>query len=124
MIARKEAAPLLLDVLAREVDWLDPVALDYYAERLAPVLLRVATQADGPGPAEVEPDRWMNTRAAAVYLGVSVPALHRLTAARAIPFEQEAARCKCFFKRSDPDAWRRREPFQDRHASSLLPMRR
>lgn len=50
---------------------------------------------------------WMTTREAAVYLGLTVAALHRLTAARAIPFEQDAPNGKCWFNRADLDAWRR-----------------
>ena len=50
-------------------------------------------------------DGWLNTRQAAEYLGLSVHALHKLTAARAVPFEQEGPGCRCWFKRSDLDGW-------------------
>jgi excisionase family DNA binding protein len=50
---------------------------------------------------------WMTSRDAATYLGLTLPALHRLTAARAIPFEQDAPGGKCWFNRVDLDAWRR-----------------
>jgi len=50
---------------------------------------------------------WMTSREAATYLGLTLPALHRLTAARAVPFEQEVPGGKCWFNRADLDAWRR-----------------
>ena len=52
-------------------------------------------------------DGWLDAAGAARYLGIPKTALHKLTAARAIPFEQEGAGCKLYFKRSDLDAWRR-----------------
>ena len=48
----------------------------------------------------------MDSRGAGAYLGITVHALHKLTAARAIPFEQDGRGCKCWFKRSELDAWR------------------
>lgn len=51
-------------------------------------------------------DRWLTTREAAAYLGMTVAALHKLTAARQIPFEQTGPRCRCYFKRGDLDRWR------------------
>jgi hypothetical protein len=54
-------------------------------------------------------DQWMDSKAAARYLGMpSVHPLHKLTAARSIPFEQNVPGGKCWFKRSELDAWRRR----------------
>lgn len=50
---------------------------------------------------------WMTSREAATYLGLTLAALHRLTAARAIPFEQDVSGGKCWFTRADLDAWRR-----------------
>lgn len=50
---------------------------------------------------------WMTSREAAAYLGLTLPALHRLTAARALPFEQGAPGGKCWFHRADLDTWRR-----------------
>jgi excisionase family DNA binding protein len=50
---------------------------------------------------------WMTSRQAATYLGLTLAALHRLTAARAVPFEQDAPGGKCWFNRADLDAWRR-----------------
>ncbi len=57
---------------------------------------------------EREPsDGWLDTAGAAEYLGTPKTALHKLTAAREVPFEQEGAGCKLYFKRSDLDTWRR-----------------
>jgi len=50
---------------------------------------------------------WMTSREAATYLGLTLPALHRLTAARAVPFEQDSPGGKCWFNRADLDTWRR-----------------
>lgn len=60
--------------------------------------LREHVAADGDG--------WMTTREAANYLGISVHSLHKLTAAREIPFEQNGEGARCYFKRADLDAWR------------------
>ena len=49
----------------------------------------------------------MDTKDAASYLGLTVHALHKLTAAREIPFEQEKPGAKCWFQRSRLDEWRR-----------------
>jgi excisionase family DNA binding protein len=76
---------------------LDPDDLRELAERLAPYL---------PAPAPPAEDRWLTTQEAAEYLGMTTTALHRLTAARAIPFEQAKPGAKCWFKRSALDAWR------------------
>ena len=51
-------------------------------------------------------DRWLTSREAAAYLGMTVAALHKLTAARAIPFEQAGPGCRCYFRRADLDRWR------------------
>jgi excisionase family DNA binding protein len=80
---------------------LDHEDLRELADRLAPFL---------PTPSVPEPDRWLNTREAAAYLGISVNALHRLTAARSIPFEQHAPGARCYFRRVDLDAWRTCQP--------------
>jgi excisionase family DNA binding protein len=59
---------------------------------------------------------WMTSRQTAAYLGLTLPALHRLTAARALPFEQDAPGGKCWFHRADLDAWRRRGGARSRRA--------
>ena len=53
---------------------------------------------------------WLNSDAAAAHLGISRNALHKLTAARKLRFEQDAPGCKCWFRRSDLDAYRRAMP--------------
>lgn len=58
-------------------------------------------------PQALEPDRWLSMREAAEYLGMSITALHKLTAAREIPFSQRTPCGKCWFQRSDLDEWRR-----------------
>jgi excisionase family DNA binding protein len=58
---------------------------------------------------------WMTSRDAATYLGLTLAALHRLTAARAIPFEQDAPGGKCWFTHADLDAWRRGGGVRSRH---------
>jgi len=70
------------------------------ARRLQPFLPGLAAAPDE--------DRWMDARAAAEYLGMSVTALHKLTAKRAIPFHQDVAGGKCWFLRSELDQWRHR----------------
>ena len=76
----------------------DPNALRELATALAPYAALPS--------APTEPDRWLDTRAAAEYLGTSPNALHKLTAARAIEFEQDAPGGKCWFQRSALDAYR------------------
>lgn len=75
-----------------------PEFIDAVAERVAALL--------GDQHA-AQSDRWMSTKDAAVYLGLTPNALHKLTAARSIPFAQDTPGGKCWFLRSDLDAWRR-----------------
>jgi excisionase family DNA binding protein len=79
------------------LDELGPEQLAVLAERLAPYL---------PAPEQPAQDGWLTTKQAADYLGTTPNALHKLTAARTIPFEQDAPGGKCWFKPSDLDAWR------------------
>jgi excisionase family DNA binding protein len=79
---------------------LDDLALDELADRLAPKL------AERLVAREQAPDEWLTSKQAAAYLGISVNALHKLTSARAVPFEQDAPGCKAWFRRSSLDAWR------------------
>jgi hypothetical protein len=71
------------------LDALADAAADRLAERQAPA-------ADG----------WLDTRAAALHLGLSTHALHRLVARREVAYFQDGPRAKCYFKRSALDAWR------------------
>jgi hypothetical protein len=84
--------PRLIDVLLAE---LDGPALDQLADRLAD---RVASRITHATPVA---DGWLDTVRAAAYLGISTNALNKLTASRAITFEQEASGCKCWFQRAD-----------------------
>jgi excisionase family DNA binding protein len=87
-----------VSALARALlDELGPDDLAELAARLAPFL---------PAPEDPAPDGWLSTREAASHLGISVNALHKLTAARAIRFEQAKPGGRCWFRRSDLDAWR------------------
>jgi excisionase family DNA binding protein len=85
------------------VDALDDVALNRLAARLGPRLV----DAVAAKLADSASDRWMTTREAADYLGLTANALHKLTAARQVPFSQDAPGGKCWFLRSELDDWRR-----------------
>jgi excisionase family DNA binding protein len=88
-----------MSALARALlDDLGPDDLRELAARLEPYFLPPTV------PAE---DGWLTTAQAASYLGMSISALHKLTAARLIPFEQSGPGAKCYFRRSDLDEWRR-----------------
>jgi excisionase family DNA binding protein len=50
---------------------------------------------------------WLDSRAAAEYLGVHRDTVRKLAAERAIPAEQDGRGCKLFFRRGDLDDWRR-----------------
>jgi excisionase family DNA binding protein len=76
---------------------LDDQALAELARRLQPHLAE---------PARVGDDGWLSTKQAAAYLGITVNALHKLTRARALPFEQSSPGGKCWFRRADLDGWR------------------
>lgn len=57
-------------------------------------------------PQEPTEDGWLDTAAAASYLGITTTALHKLTSARQLAFSQAAPGGRCFFRRSDLDAFR------------------
>lgn len=89
------------DLAAALLDALDDDALDVLAERLAPHLAdRLATEAP-------RPDGWLDTRGAAAYLGISLHALHRLSAERRLPCSQRCPGGRMYFRRDDLDHWRR-----------------
>lgn len=89
------------DLASAFVAALDDAALDQLAERVAPRLsmwtASLTTSAH---------DRWLSSAEAAAHLGMTPNALHKLTAARAIPFEQDGPGCKLWFRRSELDRWR------------------
>jgi hypothetical protein len=102
-------APTLLDLLAHELEAADPGRLDRLAEQLSPLLDRLAARRGARQRTEPEPERWLTAKDAAAYLAITPAALHKHTAARTIPFEQDGPGCKLWFRRSDLDAWRRGE---------------
>jgi hypothetical protein len=91
-----ELAALMARALASEEG---KQLIDGLADRVA---TRVRAQTSQAGPA----DGWLDSSRAAEYLGLSLPALHRLTCERRIAFSQERAGGKCWFKRSHLDAFR------------------
>ena len=92
MSAGAELATLVIDAVRSDAR----LAADFAAA----LCLHLQTEQPAAG--------WMASHEAAAYLGLTLPALHRLTAARALPFEQNAPGGKCWFHRADLDAWRRR----------------
>jgi hypothetical protein len=75
----------------------DPEAMAELAEAMGP-LVATRTALDDP---------WIDTKQAAIYLGFgSTSPIKKLTAARTIPFEQDAPGGKCWFKVSALDRWR------------------
>ncbi len=52
------------------------------------------------------PDQWLDAKGAAEYLAVPLSTIHKLTAARAIPFSRDTPGGKLYFKRSALDEWR------------------
>ena len=89
------------ELAAAIVGALDDPALDQLADLLA-ARLAARIKTDEQPSAE-----WLDAAGAAAHLGLTRHALHKLTAARAIPFEQEAPGCKLWFQRTDLDHWRR-----------------
>jgi excisionase family DNA binding protein len=78
------------------------LVIEQLADRVAAALLaRLEPAAAGAAP------EWMDSRAAADYLGLHRDTLRKLAAERAIPAEQDGRGCKLFFRREDLDEWRR-----------------
>lgn len=80
---------------------LDSDDLRALADHLVPYMREMLAIAEAP-------DRWMSTKEAAAHLGLSVHAMHRLTSAREVPFQQDGPGCRCWFRKSELDAWRSR----------------
>jgi excisionase family DNA binding protein len=57
-------------------------------------------------PAAPQQDGWLDAKRAAEYLGITTSGLYKLTAGRMIPFEQDGPGCRCWFRRTELDAWR------------------
>jgi hypothetical protein len=81
------------------------VSLD--AETIDALALAVARRVAELLPAPSE-DGWLDSPAAARYLGISTTSLHKLTSARVpgLAFSQATPNGKCFFRRRDLDAYR------------------
>lgn len=86
----------------------DPDAMRELADALAAYLAST--------PAAAQDDAWLDARAASEYLGLPLAgpkrrphALHKLTAARVLAFEQECPGGRVYFRRSALDAYRRGE---------------
>jgi excisionase family DNA binding protein len=94
--------PTFVAVIAAEVAALDGDDLDRLADQLAPLFCRIADRQ----AARAADDPWLDTTAAAEYLGVNRDTLRKLAAARAIPSEQDGRGCKRYFRRSSLDEWR------------------
>jgi Helix-turn-helix domain len=74
--------------------------LNALAERLAPRVAALLRE-------DADADQWLDSGQAADYLGMTRNALHKLTSARLVPFEQDGPGCKLHFRRSELDRWRR-----------------
>jgi hypothetical protein len=78
---------------------LTPASLDHLADAVAS---RIAVRLN---ERRETTDGWMDSADAARYIGRSISSLHKLTAARRIPFSQDGPGAKCFFRRSNLDDW-------------------
>jgi excisionase family DNA binding protein len=86
---------------------LDPASIEALADALTE---RIAARL--PQPPDTE-DGWMDTRAAADYIGLTPNALHKIAARDGIPCSRPAGTRKLRFRRSELDEWMRedrREP--------------
>ena len=86
---------------------LAPEEIEALADALAPrvaALVVVALREEGSRDGQ----RWMTSAQASAYLGLpSTNALHKLTSARQIPFEQDRPHGKLYFDRHELDRWRK-----------------
>jgi excisionase family DNA binding protein len=85
---------------ARGVSVLDEL-LDDLARRVARAVAAQFAAAGGSSAPE-----WLDSRAAAEYLGVHRDTVRKLAAERAIQAHQDGPGCKLFFRRSELDEWR------------------
>lgn len=84
------------DLARALLDELEPEDLATLAERLSP-FLRAPTRRD---------DEWLSTKQTAEYLGLTVHAVHHYISEGRLPFHQERPGARCYFRRSELDAWR------------------
>lgn len=80
--------------------------LDLVVEQLADRVAAAILARLEPSAADAASE-WLDSRAAAEYLGLHRDTLRKLAAERAIPAEQDGHGCKLFFRRDDLDEWRR-----------------
>ena len=81
---------------------LDDQSLDRLAARVVEQLASLLTTSATPAA-------WLDSKAAATYLGLpSVHPLHKLTARREIAFSQDSTGGKCWFRVADLDCYRLR----------------
>ncbi len=83
---------------------LDPASVDALGKAVSVHVLKALEAMLATGG-----DEWMDSKQAAAYLGISLHALHKLTAARALPFAQDTPRGRMYFRRSDLDRWREQQ---------------
>jgi excisionase family DNA binding protein len=85
---------------------LDPTLFEGMLAHLADLVVdRLLERTETGGtPAQHE---WLDTRAAAEYLGVHRDTLRKLAAERSVPMHQDAPGCKLYFRRDELDEWRR-----------------
>lgn len=98
---REATAQLEARVAADNRRDLVDVLIDQLADRVAAALVQ-RLDASTPDPLP----EWLDSRAAADYLGLHRDTLRKLAAERTIPAEQDGPGCKLFFRRSDLDEWR------------------
>ena len=97
---RRAPASRSVDAATVLVPVLDDQALDTLADLLVP---RVSPR---PPSDHARADEWLDAKRAAGHIGLSIHALHKLTAARSMAFHQEGPGCKLWFRRDELDAWR------------------
>jgi hypothetical protein len=88
---------------------IDPFALAFLAALDDPQVAResAAKLAAHLSSEPTVPNGWLNSKGAAEHLGLTLHALHKLTAARRIPFHQDCPNGKLWFLPSELDGWRR-----------------
>lgn len=95
----------------------DATLFDSLLARLADLVvdrLREHTKADRM----LAQGEWLDTRAAAEYLGVHRDTLRKLAAEHSVPTHQDAPGCKLYFRRDELDEWRRSS--RPRRAATVL----
>jgi excisionase family DNA binding protein len=76
--------------------------LDSLLGRLADLVVQRLLERTNEDPGQSQAE-WLDTRAAAHYLGVHCDTLRKLAAERSIPTHQDAPGCKLYFRRDELD---------------------